>query len=307
MMRPRQTYHKQCPRCARQGRDRHEDNLAVYPDGHTYCFSCGYSTPATESVAEMADRVFKGNTHNLKLGTISLPSDVCKIYPEEAARWLIDCGLTPEDMLSPFIYYSPMWNRIIFPIFDSIDKLKGWQGRAIEDSQYPKWYTMKSFKPDEYQHIIGEELDDPDGIPVVVVEDMVSQLRVSKIYPCLCLFGIAMSETMAASLAQAYEHVVIWLDDGATGHALEHAEMFAKYGAKSYVIWTNADPKYHTEAEIRAKVEALVPPEKAQDRSEGDPCIDPPSDPPRALLDAHSVSKEPNWADLQDDLGDVMC
>src|SRR5258708_2257396 len=35
-------HREQCPECARLGRDTHEDNLGVYDDGHSYCFSCEY-------------------------------------------------------------------------------------------------------------------------------------------------------------------------------------------------------------------------------------------------------------------------
>lgn len=33
---------KQCPKCASSGKDTAEDNLAVYDDDSSYCFSCGY-------------------------------------------------------------------------------------------------------------------------------------------------------------------------------------------------------------------------------------------------------------------------
>lgn len=33
---------KQCPECAANGRDNSKDNLAIYSDGHGFCFSCGY-------------------------------------------------------------------------------------------------------------------------------------------------------------------------------------------------------------------------------------------------------------------------
>ena len=32
---------EQCPQCAKKGRDNSRDNLAVYDDGQTHCFSCG--------------------------------------------------------------------------------------------------------------------------------------------------------------------------------------------------------------------------------------------------------------------------
>jgi twinkle protein len=31
-----------CPSCAAKGMDRSSDNLAIYDDGHSYCYSCGY-------------------------------------------------------------------------------------------------------------------------------------------------------------------------------------------------------------------------------------------------------------------------
>ena len=32
---------EQCPTCASRGKDTSKDNLAVYSDGQTHCFSCG--------------------------------------------------------------------------------------------------------------------------------------------------------------------------------------------------------------------------------------------------------------------------
>lgn len=36
------TGRERCPNCAAEGRDTSADNLAVYNDGHKYCYSCGY-------------------------------------------------------------------------------------------------------------------------------------------------------------------------------------------------------------------------------------------------------------------------
>lgn len=41
-----------CPRCASNGKDVSSDNLAVYSDGHTHCFACGYHTSSTGDVVE---------------------------------------------------------------------------------------------------------------------------------------------------------------------------------------------------------------------------------------------------------------
>lgn len=45
-----------CPSCASRGNDKHGDNLAVYDDGHSYCFSCGFydiGAMRTEDVARL--------------------------------------------------------------------------------------------------------------------------------------------------------------------------------------------------------------------------------------------------------------
>ena len=301
MTRHRRLIHKQCPECAKVGRDRHRNNFVVYPDDGGHCFACGYHVHPKESVQTMSNRVLgnmKGHTHNIQSGQIMLPDDVCKTYPPEAVNLLIDCGLSPEELITPFIYYSPKWRRIIFPIFDTTDKLRGWMGRAIENTQYPKWYTMRSFSPHEYMHIIGTdagEIVDGPKTPVVVVEDMISQLRVSKHFPCLCLFGISLSETMASQLAQRFENVVIWLDDGATSHALDHAEKIHSYGAKTYILWTLSDPKYYSGPEIVIKVNDAIDTLTTKDEGE------------TPELPAAKCNDAPPWCDLADDLGDILC
>ena len=52
------THHEPCPQCRGQGRDTKGDNLAVYDDGHKYCFACGYwegDKPMTENKIEPID------------------------------------------------------------------------------------------------------------------------------------------------------------------------------------------------------------------------------------------------------------
>lgn len=41
---------EQCPECAAHGRDRSQDNLAVYDDGHKYCFACSTYIPGDDTL-----------------------------------------------------------------------------------------------------------------------------------------------------------------------------------------------------------------------------------------------------------------
>ena len=65
--------HTACPKCRELGKDNHGDNLAIYPDGNQYCFSCGYvSNPSPLSK-------LKNSLQPVHTGTIRtyyLPVDV---------------------------------------------------------------------------------------------------------------------------------------------------------------------------------------------------------------------------------------
>ena len=43
--------HVPCPKCREQGKDRSGDNLAMYPDGGGFCFSCGFNLPTKNYTA----------------------------------------------------------------------------------------------------------------------------------------------------------------------------------------------------------------------------------------------------------------
>lgn len=47
-------YHTFCPQCRQNGKDNKGNNMAVYEDGSTYCFACGYTyQPEREKVREI--------------------------------------------------------------------------------------------------------------------------------------------------------------------------------------------------------------------------------------------------------------
>ena len=59
---------EQCPACASHGQDNSCDNLAVYDDGHKYCFACEYMEQngekpmvTTSSVTKNLEKIYKGN------------------------------------------------------------------------------------------------------------------------------------------------------------------------------------------------------------------------------------------------------
>ena len=50
---------EQCPDCAKNNKDTSKDNLAVYSDGQTHCFSCGkhgYVTHTTKKPIQIKEK-----------------------------------------------------------------------------------------------------------------------------------------------------------------------------------------------------------------------------------------------------------
>lgn len=45
---------EQCPECAKHGRDRSQDNLVVYDDGHKYCYACSTYIPGDTSLEDLS-------------------------------------------------------------------------------------------------------------------------------------------------------------------------------------------------------------------------------------------------------------
>src|SRR5574343_981933 len=99
--------YEQCPRCNGIGRDTRGDNLGVYSDGSTHCFSCGWHTFPTgrnriKGVADVSQKAL-------------LPSDFSWNVPARAWQWVVQYGL-PISYWSPFTGYSEAEERLVFRV-----------------------------------------------------------------------------------------------------------------------------------------------------------------------------------------------
>ena len=94
-------YNEQCPNCASLGYDKSKDNLAVYSDGHKYCFKCKYFVTGDRLHALRHVSAAK----NLK------ESSGIKVteFSEEALRWLKKYDLTNDEIFTFFKGTSNGW------------------------------------------------------------------------------------------------------------------------------------------------------------------------------------------------------
>ena len=82
-----------CPRCRSNGKDRSGDNLALYPDGHSYCYSCGYW-----EISPLRKRIENKMTSSNVITIVKLPDDTTGYLPIEAAQWLRQYGITAQEV-----------------------------------------------------------------------------------------------------------------------------------------------------------------------------------------------------------------
>lgn len=237
-------YRTQCPNCAIQGRDRKADNLAVYKDGHSYCYSCHYYIPSPsierlrqESESKKAPKV-KANDD------LIFPPDYMPLMDalgaKEPQKWLRQYGIQDWEINKHRIGWSNTQSLLIFPVFDNDNNLIMWQGRNFGEGIK---YLTKGPKSD-ILHLVGQTAR---GV-IIVTEDMVSAIKVGRTYQAAPLWGSEMSLGLIKTVATGFDVMGVWLDPNKTQKAVEIALRASQY-IPTFIVVSTKDPKdYNTEA-----------------------------------------------------------
>lgn len=219
-----------CPECRRIGNDRSGDNLAVYSDGHSYCYRCGYHSNRT--------RITNSTTKSIP-SSIILPADVTTELPYEARQWLNKYELTRLDISRNHIMWSEKYSRIVFPYFNEAELL-AWQGRYIgEDKTKAKWFSQGKIHEIIYPLQVHQR-------QAVLVEDIVSAIKVSKIRGAIPIFGSSVSTKQILRLKSIVDEVWFWLDPDMRGKSLKLAHISNTLGLTAHTIFSDKDPKEHS-------------------------------------------------------------
>lgn len=230
-------YKTRCPKCAEEGRDKRGDNLAVYENG-AYCFSCGYYSSTNTNV----------NLPRRKDKDISLPEDVTTKLPIIAEYWLDQYEITSEEIKQNNLLWSSSKQYLIFPIFIE-NNLEAWLGRYFGDkNEHPKWIT---YGINNSLYYINYSRTSTNVSSIVLVEDIVSAIKVSRFVNCMPLFNAHISKQRLAKLQElGYTDLFIWLDPNKRKESLHYADWANLYGFKTKVIFSDKDPKECNESFI---------------------------------------------------------
>lgn len=215
------------------------------------CYRCGFNDShwkGQQTLAELKKiQGLNDAAKNIQL-TLELPDDYSTEIPILGRMWLYKAGITEPTWRSHNIGYSEHLERVILPIHDSQGNLIWYQCRAIHKGQEPK-YLQPARDRSSIVLEVGFEREDIQR--VVLVEDILSAIRVGKHTPTVSLLGTKITTAQAAKLAK-YPRVTTWLDSDRAGRIGAY-NIRRTLGLVTEVdnIVTDKDPKELSDKQIK--------------------------------------------------------
>jgi hypothetical protein len=230
-------HNERCPKCAAQGHDLSADNLGVYSDGHRWCWKCSYYEHG-----DIVDKHFSKkeiiNSKGLVYPEITNFSQECLDYftvPSELNKFM-PANLTKEE-----IYSNLNGHEDGYSFFDSSFFLV----RRLHKK--PKVIVKGD--------IVGNEpiFSNPTGgNTVVVVEDILSAIKVSRVIDTIALLKADLHDIVITRLANRYDNCYLWLDsdmyEKMTKRLLPRIKPYFK---QCKVIMSEYDPKVYQDQQIK--------------------------------------------------------
>lgn len=252
-----------CPTCKKEGRDTSGDNLAIYSDGHAWCFGGhGYFHP--NNVASCDAALGSGMCQpawlprrkprrGRSLGSFSTKEDSNddeSEITEDPRSWLQKYGVTEKDIVAYDIKIGEDTVTFSLKKGDSVCYRNIRNFRKGADK-----YTSKRLIPGTLWDPLRSSKTKDDS-PLVIVEDVVSAIKVSKAgYKALPLCGSGINVKAlkrAVDESGAQEATRIWLDPDKRLESLKMASRLNQWeGYWITPVFSGRDPKDYSEETIK--------------------------------------------------------
>lgn len=233
--------HQPCEDCGSS------DALAEY-ETNTYCFSCHRSRPKSIEKPFFPVREETNSNKINDVGLLELPHQSTQMLSMAAQQWLLAYHVYEDLVLKYNIRYVQyaevnrlrLQNRVILPSYNKKGELMFYQARALDKKDSPKYYTIGS-----KEHLFWSQGPYKDNDVVVLVEDIISAIRVGEHVQAVSLIGTSLNQRMVLNLAEKYATIVIWMDGDKEGQraATKLIKKFRLFSSNVYNIDTELDPK----------------------------------------------------------------
>jgi hypothetical protein len=218
--------------------------LATYSDGSAWCFGCHLLVLPSDSGA-----IHRNETHSqLKEEYVSLQPDLCFDYPGHVVSWLARYGISVGEAIKHGWKYSPYWDQLVFIFNDEEGNPACVQARNFRKGAKTKYYNQGS--PSDVLPIFPS-LRPGSSETLVVVEDAVSAARIAHTSPSMpCLGSYLPSHKLMALKRLKFTRLITWLDSDKLKESREIAQRAKWLGFDTKVVYTEDDPKCHSNEEI---------------------------------------------------------
>ena len=194
--------------------------------------------------------------------SIQLPYDISSDIPALGLGWLYKYYITDKEIKKYNICYSESYHRLILPVYDETGLIY-WQGRSLKSpytKDNPKYLNIrqsgaknvffKIINPTTKGCLVDTKypLYRPDCL--VIVEDILSAIRVGRTHNSLALLGSYFPTTILNEFRK-YRNIIIYLDYDKRETAIKAAIRFNKLIGKRFIVKQHPfDPKVLTHVQL---------------------------------------------------------
>jgi len=216
-------YNESCPRCRKNGSDRQGDNLAVYSDGHKYCFKCNYFKEGDKLY------VLRTNSDNRN---VKKDFKTLNEFSLDALNWFKKYELTNDEI---YAYFLPV--------------REGWCFKTDNFNLIRDLYAKPKVRITG--DVVGNEPLLHKNNTLVLVEDVVSMIKVSRHFSSCALLKATIHDKLLIRLAKDYDNLVLWLDPDMYMRMVDRLKPKCDLLFKKVkVVLSEKDPKEHNDIEI---------------------------------------------------------
>ncbi len=217
------------------------------------CFRCGKSGKHSVSVyrKQRIEEALTGGVHSYhnkqseyrEIGTSNTNN-----WPTEASLYFLKGGIRPSEASRHGWEYSKTLARLTWPLQGG----NGWLSRKVFDyDEAPKelrYYKDKTLNTTLLTHKDTEVL--------VIVEDLLSAMKINRQYNVLCLHGTNLTQHGVTNVLK-YNKYCVWLDNDNAIVKQKQLKIHKKLQqlGESVLILTEKDPKMFSNKEIKDLVE----------------------------------------------------
>lgn len=219
-----------------------------------HCFRCDFKHIEDKGIQSLADiaKIKELNEQALEIELeLELPHDFSRDIPLHGRLWLYKAGISEPLWRQYGVGYSEHLGRVILPVYDTDGNLIWYQCRALLKGQKPKYIQPAR---DRSEVIFRSRDATPTG-DAVVVEDILSAIRVGEVCTTYSLLGTKIT-TAQASVLGSHDTIATWLDPDKAG--INGAKKIRRtLGLITEVgnIRSDDDPKCYSKKEIRRCIE----------------------------------------------------